>query len=132
MVPSIKRAGGLALLWRNSLQVDIVSYSPRHIDEIVSEEQGRKKWRFIGFYGHPETSKRRESLSFLEDLSHRSKLPWVCIGDFNEIMHAKEKIGGGARPEGQMRCFRETINRCRLRDMGYVGSNYTWSRRLGS
>ena len=46
-------------------------------------------------------------------------------------MHAKEKVGGGARLEGQMRCFCETINRCRLRDMAYVGSDYTWSRRLG-
>lgn len=52
------------------------------------------------------------------------------MGDFNEITHAKEKIGGGVRPEGQMRCFRETINRCKLRDMGYVGSDYTWSRQL--
>ena len=132
VIPSIKKAGGLALLWRNSLQVDILSYSPGHIDAIVSEEQGRKKWRFIEFYGHPEISKRGESWSLLEDLSRRSKLPWVCMGEFNEIMHAKEKVGGGARPEGQMRCFRETINRCRLRDIGYVGSDYTWSRRLGS
>ena len=31
-----------------------------------------------------------------------------------------------------MRYFHETINRCILRDMGYVGSDYTWSRRLGS
>ena len=53
------------------------------------------------------------------------------MGDFNEIMHAKEKIGGGARPEGQMRCFREAINRSNMRDIGYVGSDYTWSRRLG-
>ena len=45
VIPSIKKAGGLALLWRNSLQVDILSYSPGHIDAIVSEEQGRKKWR---------------------------------------------------------------------------------------
>ena len=42
------------------------------------------------------------------------------------------KIGGGIRPEGQMRCFREVINKCRLRDLGYMGSDYTWSRRLGS
>ncbi|KAK7860485.1 hypothetical protein CFP56_036742 [Quercus suber] len=40
---STLKAGGLALLWRNSLQVDILSYSPRHIDAIVSEEQGMKK-----------------------------------------------------------------------------------------
>ena len=38
VVPSIRRAGDLALLWRSSLQVDILSYSPRHIDAIVSEE----------------------------------------------------------------------------------------------
>ena len=75
VVPSRKRAGGLALLWRNSLQVDIMSYSPRHIDAVVSEEQGRQKWRFTGFYGQPETSKKGESWSLLEDLSHRSKLP---------------------------------------------------------
>ena len=54
------------------------------------------------------------------------------MGDFNEIMFAKEKVGDGVRPEGQMRCFRETINKCRLRDLGYVGSDYTWSRQLGS
>ena len=132
VVPSRKRAGGLALLWRNSLQVDILSYSPGHIDAVVSEEQGRQKWRFTGFYGQPETSKRGESWSLLEGLSHRCNLPWVCMGDFNEIMHAKEKSGGGARPEGQMRCFRETINRCSLRDLGYVGSDFTWSRKLGS
>ena len=95
IVPSIRRAGGLALLWRNSLQVDIMSYSPGHIDAIVSEEQGMKKWRFAGFYGHPETNKRGESWSLLKDLSRQSKLPWVCMGDFNEIMHTKEKVGVG-------------------------------------
>ena len=38
VVPSIQRVGGLALLWKNSLQVDILSYSLGHIDAIVSEE----------------------------------------------------------------------------------------------
>ena len=130
VVPSIRRAGGLALLWMKPLQVDILSYSPRHIDAIVNEEQGMKQWRFTGFYGHPETKKREEP--WILCLSRRSILPWVCMGDFNEIMYAKEKVGGGIRPEGQMRCFREAINRSRLRDLGYVGSDYTWSRRLGS
>ena len=130
VVPSIRRAGGLAVLWRKSLQVDIMSYSSGHIDAIVSEEQGMKKWRFTGFYGHLETSKRGESWTMLEDLSRWSNLLWVCMGDFNEIMHAKEKVGGGIRPEGQMRCFIEIINRCRLRDMRYVGSNYTSSENL--
>ena len=132
VVPSIKWAGGLALLWRNSLQVDIQTYSRRHIDAIVVEEQGTKKWRFTDFYGYPKTGQREESWKLLENFSHRSDLPWICMGDYNEIMHAKEKEGGGVRPEGQMRRFREVVNRCQLRDLGYMGLDFTWSRRLGS
>jgi len=41
--------------------------------------------------------------------------------NFNEIMYAREEDGGGVRLEGQMKGFRETINRCHLRDIGYVG-----------
>ena len=61
MVPSQNRGGGLALLWRSTLKVDPLTYSPRHIDLIVNEEDGKKRWRFTGFYGIPETSKREES-----------------------------------------------------------------------
>ena len=44
VVPSVKRGGGLALLWKNSMKVDVQTYSPRHIDAIVTEEQGNKRW----------------------------------------------------------------------------------------
>ncbi|KAL4627161.1 hypothetical protein ACB092_05G147900 [Castanea dentata] len=132
VVPSVRRGGGLALLWKSSTRVDVQTYSPRHIDAIVTEEQGNKKWRFTGFYGNPETSKREESWKLLEQLSRSCDLPWVCMGDFNEIMHSGEKVGGGVRPDRQMRNFREAINRCNLRDMGYIGPDFTWSRRLGS
>ena len=81
VLPSIRRAGGLVLLWKNSLHVDILSYSPGHIDAIVSEEQGLKKWGFTRFYGHPKTRKSGESWTLLENLSWRSHLPWVCMGD---------------------------------------------------
>ncbi|KAK9985942.1 hypothetical protein SO802_030893 [Lithocarpus litseifolius] len=132
VVPSVRRGGGLALLWKNSTRVDVQTYSPRHIDAIVTEEQGNKKWRFTGFYGNPETSKREESWKLLEQLSKSCDLPWVCMGDFNEIMHAGEKVGGNVRPDGQMRNFCEAVNRCKLRDIGYIGPDFTWSRRLGS
>ena len=100
VVPSIKRASGLALLWKTSMQVDVLTYSLQHINAIVTEEQGRKKWRFIGFYGHLETRKREESWNLLESLNLRSDLPWICMEDYKEIMHAKEKEGGGVRPNG--------------------------------
>lgn len=91
VVPSGRRGGGLALLWKSSMKMDIQTFSPRDIDEINTEERSMKQWRFTGFYGHPETNKRVESWRLIEELSTRSTLPWVCIGDFNEIMYTREK-----------------------------------------
>ena len=44
VVPSVRRGGGLALLWKNTIKVDVLTYSPMHIDAVVTEEQGMKKW----------------------------------------------------------------------------------------
>nr|XP_023874998.1 uncharacterized protein LOC111987509 [Quercus suber] len=132
IVPSVRRSGGLALLWKDSMLVDVQTYSQNHIDVIVMEENGNKKWRFTGFYGHPETSKREESWRLLVNLSTMSDLPWVCMGDFNEIRHRGGKEGGGERPEWQMKAFSSAISKSKLRDMGCVGPEFTWSKRLGA
>ena len=43
IVPSVRRSGGLALLWKDSLVVDVKTFSPRHIDAIIMEDGGNKK-----------------------------------------------------------------------------------------
>ena len=132
VVPSVRRGGGLLLLWRSSTKVDVQTYSSHHIGVIVTDDYGNKKWRFTSFYGYPETGKREESWRLLEELERRYALPWICMGNFNEILHPGEKVGGSLRPERQMNNFKATINHCKLRDLGYVRANYTWSRRMGA
>ena len=103
--------------------MDVQTYSPYHIDSIVIDDHGNRKWRFTGFYGHPETGKREELWRLLDELERRFTLPWICMGDFNEILHLGEKVGGSLRPERQMNNFKATINHCKLRDLGYVRAN---------
>ena len=50
VIPNHGRSGGLALLWRKEINVDVQSFSDRHIDAIVMEDRGFK-WRITGFYG---------------------------------------------------------------------------------
>ncbi|KAL0454417.1 UNVERIFIED_CONTAM: hypothetical protein Slati_0780900 [Sesamum latifolium] len=47
-VQSIGRSGGLALLWRKSVNVTIQSYSHRHIDSSVQETSQSQIWRLAG------------------------------------------------------------------------------------
>lgn len=61
-VDSLGRNGGLALLWREEVQVHINSYSRNHIDAKVSVDERSMHWRFTGFYGHPKRNKKARFL----------------------------------------------------------------------
>lgn len=56
-------------------------------------------------------------------------LPWLVLGDFNEITFAREKLGGNRRKEYRMRSYKETMNSYNLIDLGFIGSKLTWSNK---
>ena len=78
-----------------------------------------------GFYGEPNTARRHEAWSKLRNLNSQPEKPWLCIGEFNEIVRQDEKLGGARRPHWQMQQFREVINECGFMDLGFEGSNFT-------
>ncbi|XP_075633358.1 uncharacterized protein LOC142605806 [Castanea sativa] len=43
-----------------------------------------------------------------------------------------EKEGGSTKPIRQMTNFCDAVNDCHLRDLGYVGHNFTWSHKFGN
>ena len=53
-------------------------------------------------------------------------LPWICVGNFNEIIKVEEKVGGVLGRERLMIEFREALDFCGFRDIGFVGSPFTW------
>jgi len=55
-------------------------------------------------------------------------IPWLCFGDFNEIIRQDEKVGGALRPYNQMQLFREVLDECGFMDLGYFGPKFTWAR----
>ena len=123
IVPSRGRSGGVALFWNREVNLD---YSGNHIDAIVRETDRNLKWRIIGFYGHPKTHRSYESWHLLAFLHNQYQLPWLFLGDFNEILSINEKIGGVTRPEQQMEGFRNVVNFCGFLDLGYQGVDFIW------
>ena len=82
--------GGLALLWREELTLDVINFIDNHILAKVVEDDGFV-WYLIGFYGWPEANEKRKSWALLSHLQSFIEDPWCCIGDFNAILHASEK-----------------------------------------
>ena len=62
----------------------------------------------------------------MESLSHFSALPWLYIGDFNEISSAIEKEGGNIRLARQMTWFCDVIHYYGFHDLGFHGVPYNW------
>jgi hypothetical protein len=85
VVDNMGRSGGLALMWRFELSVEIQNYSRRHINATVQMAVNGQKWKLTGFYGHPDASKRIEAWNLLRHLHTLSPEAWLCVGDFNEI-----------------------------------------------
>ena len=89
-------------------------------------------WRFTGFYGKPDTQKRKESWDLLCLLNRRFDLPWLYAEDFNEIVSGLEKLGGSSRSQVQMQLFREAIDECGFLDLGLSGSQFTWQKHFSN
>ncbi|XWS30114.1 hypothetical protein CRYUN_Cryun24cG0090300 [Craigia yunnanensis] len=103
----------------------MLSFSKFHIDVQVGSVS---PWRFTGFYGHPETQKRKDSWNLLRELKKQNSLPWLCAGDYNELLHVDEKIGGNERPVWQIDQFRDVMDDCLLYGLPVNGPKLTWFR----
>ncbi|XP_031106177.1 uncharacterized protein LOC116010810 [Ipomoea triloba] len=90
------------------------------------------RWRMTCYYGYPERSRRREAWDFLRSLADRSALPWVVIGDFNDLQYQHEKRGGNPHPNSLLRGFGEAMEDCELIQLPLRGYQYTWERGKGS
>jgi hypothetical protein len=101
-----------------------------HIDVTVScSAPLLKAWWFTGFFGESRRELHYRSWDLLKLLGTKSDLPWICAGDFNEVLCAEEQIGGQGRSELQMDGFHDTVQICGLTDLGYIGLPYTWDNR---
>jgi hypothetical protein len=72
-------------------------------------------------YGEPKADRRRIFWDRLRFLKAQWDGPWVCLGDFNEVLYSDEHLGANARGEAQMRQFRDCLEDCHLVDLGLVG-----------
>ncbi|XP_073361310.1 uncharacterized protein [Aegilops tauschii subsp. strangulata] len=120
-------SGGLALWWRDNLQVTVRPWCQYFIDAEIQFEG--KTCRFTGFYGEPRTELRKKSWDAIRFLRAQDNLPWLCVGDFNEAMFQSDQFGGNTRSFNQMEDFRVCLADCGLVDLGYTGYPYTWDNK---
>lgn len=127
-IPSIGRKGGLVVAWRKWVVLDVGFCSHHFVNLVVNSNPQGHPCLLSFVYG---LTLRNEKAAFWYDLSCRGNDfagPWLCLGDFNAIMHQNDKWGG--RPVGSssisglMNRFLWQIG---MIDLGFSGNPFTWS-----
>ncbi|KAG7541952.1 Endonuclease/exonuclease/phosphatase superfamily [Arabidopsis thaliana x Arabidopsis arenosa] len=122
--PHSPGGGGLALLWNQTVSLQILSECHNFIDTRIEAEGKSFFATFI--YGEPDQSKRKEIWTQLSALGQSRSEPWFLTGDFNDIIDSSEKLGGPARPEGSFVDFRTFMSECDLFDLRHSGNFLSW------
>ncbi|KAK1360251.1 hypothetical protein POM88_044725 [Heracleum sosnowskyi] len=121
------KSGGIAMLWKNAENVNLLSFSRSHIDVSVNKI-GSNSWRLTGVYGEPERSQRHKTWELLRNLSRDANLLWCLVGDLNNVRSQSDKRGGHLYPNHLIEGFNECLQDTELHDLDIVGHQFTWER----
>jgi hypothetical protein len=128
-VSSTGRSGGLGIFWNNEIKLDLLPYSQYHIHAVVHPPNA-EPWRFTCVYREARVSDRHKMRDMLKFIKSYSPLPWMLIGDFNEVLHREEHMGVNDRSNSQIKAFRDMVNTCELMDLGYTGTPSTFDNKV--
>ncbi|KAH7863586.1 hypothetical protein Vadar_019513 [Vaccinium darrowii] len=118
--------GGLALWWNKevNLVVEIAEKNFMHV--AVTECYKPARWEATFVYGCPLRAGRGRVWDELKTLAQNVSLPWLCMGDFNQVLSIGDKYGGHVPSQKSLSAFHELITDCGLVDLEAKGPRYTW------
>ena len=123
-------SGGLLLLWKNALNIQILFSSKNLINTLVTHKGASFHASFI--YGEPEVCNRQATWECLSQTFDNRATPWFLTGDVNEIIENKENSGGPLRAKRTFGAFRNFLAQHDLFDLKHSGNFLSWRGKRGT
>lgn len=89
---------------------------------------GQDVWNFCGIYGWAQGNEKYRTWDLMRSICGNMAGPIIFGGDFNEVLHSREKRGGAEVNFRSMANFNQVIRDCNLVDIGTQGTFFTWER----
>lgn len=130
-VLAIGSSGGLLLLWKDDIDINVVVGNPFFINYLVCDnsvtDSCTQQLTFV--YEPPFPSMRPVFWDDLNLLGDSFTGPWLMAGDFNSVLSQKDKSGGKLVSSSSIGGFRGMVDKNALIDLGFVGHTFTWTNR---
>jgi hypothetical protein len=87
----------------------------------------KEKFHLSCVYGHNNLAKRRGLWNSLMNWAGGIVLPWMCMGDFNNMLRTEERRSGRPVTQHEIKDMQECCEVSGLMDVNSTGLFYTWS-----
>lgn len=129
---SICKGGRIVVGWHPSIfSVDILAMTSQLIHLKAELVGSHKSFNCTYVYGFNEAAERVALWKDLQSIANRITLPWIVLGDFNNVLHFNERIGAPIR-EKEVKPMRTCFTYCGLTDLKSIGHFYTWNNKQQS
>ncbi|KAK8658097.1 hypothetical protein V6N13_036309 [Hibiscus sabdariffa] len=120
-------SGGIWVAWYDSVQVDILITHFQFLHFHITNKSLNSTLLATAVYASPSVSKRKTLWPLLCRLADSIRSPWLLFRDFNATLTSADRSGCAlsSRPS---RDFQNLLVDYGLRDMGFLGPAFTWSR----
>ncbi|KAF7139019.1 hypothetical protein RHSIM_Rhsim07G0114000 [Rhododendron simsii] len=119
-------AGGIALWWNNDISIDVEFAHRNLVHTAISTSVDSSRWAATFVYGCPTHAGKEKVWNELRKIADMEQLPWMCVGDFNQVLSVGDNIGGNLPDPGRIMAFNDMLNECGLVDLGCKGPRFTW------
>lgn len=118
-------SGGIWLLWDAcSITLEVVAATSQSITVFVRD-------RLMAFsvvsviYAAPNYLLRSALLAYLKELGTLIDVPWLLVGDWNQVLLPGDKLGGRPVQSSISAPLWSVISECALVDVGFSGCKFT-------
>jgi hypothetical protein len=121
--------GGLCFGWKPGVDIEPTSQNQNLINLLVFSDPPNLPWMLSAIYGPPYKKMKRIFWEALHQTASSFSGPWLCMGDFNEVLLQVDKKGGRPFSSSSSNGFNALVNQQGLVDLGFSGNPYTWTNK---
>ena len=130
LTDTIGFAGGLWLLWdTNRVEIPNLASIEQEIHVLVKVKSSNLSWFFTAIYASPRFRERKFLWNNLSTVANSHNMPWLMVGDFNELLFANDKFGGRPIIPSRATAFKNCLDFCNMADLGFQGLRFTWTNK---